>query len=243
MRKKALVLSLAAVLSLSQAALAIGAGSPTVSNGIGGAHRVDGTADPYLLIDHETGSTTVMGRQSGGTQTVTEDAVSQDKVNGPLVSVDGGPSTGAGAPAAKEITQEEAAAQAVSLTGYNTSITSTYTGYEAGAVNAINSVNANPAALATLPSAENLSQYVMLTGFQEVNVTDAQTGERVNVSAGQCIAIYVPALMPGMRVYLLYVDPQTCMTVKVQARGVDYAKQLVYVDASVPGAFTIVYER
>ena len=83
----------------------------------------------------------------------------------------------------------------------------------------------------------------MLTGFQEVNVADAQTGEKITPAAGQCVAISVPALMPGMRVYLLYVDPLTCMTVKVEAKGVDYANQQVLVDASVPGAFSIVYER
>ncbi len=243
MRKKALVFGLAAALTLSQAALAIGAGSPTVNNGSGGTHNVDGTTGSATTIVSGSGQTIQAGGGSSTSGSTAGTTVSQDTATAPTLSVVGGPSTGASVQAAPEITQEQAAAQTAGLAGYQTSVTATFTDYVAGAANAISAVNANPAALATLPSTEDLTQYVMLTGFQEVNVTDAQTGAAVNVAAGQSVAVSVPALMPGMQVYLLYVDPVTCLTVKVQATGVDYANQLVYVDASVPGAFTIVYAR
>lgn len=252
MRKKALVLGLALALALSQAALAVGAGSITVSNGSGGPNKSDLTTDTITSINGETGQTTVTVINAGetttttttpGGSTTTTTTASQDTVNAPTLSIAGGPATGESASAAPEVSQTEVAAQTASLSGYNTSVTNTYADYAIGASNAINAVNANPAALASLPSTENLSQYVMLTGFQEVNVADAQTGEKITPAAGQCVAISVPALMPGMRVYLLYVDPLTCMTVKVEAKGVDYANQQVLVDASVPGAFSIVYER
>ena len=240
MKKKALVLGLAAALTLSQAAMAIAAGSITVSGGSGGSSgggggKSDLTSGNTVVVNSETG-------QVSSTGTGTTTTASQDTVNAPLLSVAGGPATGAAAVAAPQVTQDEVAQKTAGLAGYATSVTANYSEYAAGAANAIRAVNANPAALATLPSAEDLSQYVMLTSFQEVNVADAQ-GISVAPSAGQCVSISVPALMPGMQVYLLYVDPLTCMTVKVQAAGVDYANQQVLVDASVPGAFTIVYSR
>lgn len=242
MKKKALVLGLAAALTLSQAAMAIAAGSITVSGGSGGSSgggggKSDLTSGNTVVVNSETGQVS-----STGTGTTTTTTASQDTVNAPLLSVAGGPATGAAAVAAPQVTQDEVAQKTAGLAGYVTSVTANYSEYAAGAANAIRAVNANPAALATLPSAEDLSQYVMLTSFQEVNVADAQ-GTSVAPSAGQCVSISVPALMPGMQVYLLYVDPLTCMTVKVQAAGVDYANQQVLVDASVPGAFTIVYSR
>ncbi len=256
MKKKALVLSLALALALSQAALAVGAGSITVNNGVsgsgssGGSNKSDQTSSTVTVIDSATGTTTTTGgssssgsSSSGSTTTDSSTtATSQDTVNGIRVSIEGGPSTGAEASAASEVTQEEAAEMTAALSSYDVSVTNTFDGYVAGGVNAINAVNANPAALATLPSTEDLTQYVMLTGFQELNITDA-AGSTVSASAGQCVAISVPALMPGMQVYLLYVDPLSYMTVKVEAKGVDYENQQVLIDAAVPGAFCIVYSR
>lgn len=240
MRKKALVLGLALAMALSQAALAVGAGSITVSDGSSGPNKVDLTTDQVVSIDSETGQITGGDAEQNGSTASSEN---QDQVNAPTLNVPGGPSTGEAAAAAPEVNQTQVAESTAALSGYNTSVTNTYADYEIGASNAINAVNANPAALASLPSSEDLSRYAMLTTFQEINVTDVQTGNKITPSAGQCVAISVPALQPGMRVYLLYVDPFTCMTVKVEAKGVDYANYQVLIDASVPGAFAIVYER
>lgn len=243
MRKKALVLGLALALALSQAALAVGAGSPGVSNGSGGPEKTDLTTDSTTTINSETGQTEVNNHGSETQDGSTAAAENQDTANGPSLSVPGGPATGQSAAAAPEVNLEDAAAMTAPLSGYNVSTTNTYAGYADGAAAAINAVNANPASLTALPSNEDLTQYSMLTAFQEVSVTDAQTGAKVTPAAGQCVAISVPALQPGMRVYLLYVDPLTCLTVRVEARGVDYVNHTVLVDASVPGAFSIVYQR
>lgn len=145
--------------------------------------------------------------------------------------------------AAPEVSANDAAAAIAWVADKVVTTSSDFAGYAAGAAGAIQAVNANPAALATLPSGVDLSKYAMLTNFQVAVIRDA-AGNIVDAQPGQCLAIEVPALVPGMKAYLAYVDPVTNNTVLIQISGVDFVNRLVYIDARyAAAAWSIVYEK
>lgn len=174
---------------------------------------------------------------SAGT-TITTTTVALSTVNGVVVTEAIAPN------AAPEVSANSAAAATAWIADKTVTTSSTFSGYAPGAVGVLQTVNANPAALASLPSTTaDLSKYAMLTNFQTADVTNA-AGQKVDAQAGQCLTIEVPSLVQGMKVYMAYVDPVSNYTYLIQIPGVDFANRLVHIDARyATAAWSIVYEK
>ncbi|MDO5416765.1 MAG: hypothetical protein Q4F29_06160 [Lachnospiraceae bacterium] len=224
MKKRTLILTAAMALTLAQSAMALGYGSSSSNDSV-----VDLNTPPTVIVN---------GQVVQGGQTAAPTTPSTQNQPSAVTGVTDTSATGittAAPVAAKEVSVDEMKQASAGVSG-RVSTTTQYTGYVAGAVNAINAVNANPATVAALPSNDDLTKVAMLTGFQQINVAGTPA------KAGDYLTIEVPSLQPGMKIYLLYVDPTNGMTRKICASGVNFDQKLVMVDATIQGVFSIVYE-
>lgn len=216
MKKKAAILILSCVFVLAQSVLGLAAGSPSTSGGSGGG----GGGGGYSGKVRPATNTTNLPK--------TPDTL-------PLTPAVAAPAVDAATVQAKTAALE--GKQVVSAEAFNS--------YKNDIAEPLVFINKNPQEFKLLTFAdetEKSENYSMLTTFREVYVNDG-AGNAYAAKTGECIVIHVPALTREMKVFLVYVNPVTGKLVKVSAAGVNYDTQQVLVDVSIPGAFTIVYEK
>lgn len=107
-------------------------------------------------------------------------------------------------------------------------------GLPASVVEAINGINSGKA-LSEIISGIDLTGYTALTGTHAIVTKDAQTGV-VSDTATEAV-IYVPNLVDGLEISLLYYDNATGNWVILPATKIDAASKVIY--ATVPGSGTL----
>lgn len=113
-------------------------------------------------------------------------------------------------------------------------------GLPASVVETINGINSGRS-LSEIVSGVDLTGYTALTGTHAIVTKNAQTGV-VSDTATEA-AIYVPNLVDGLEISLLYYDNATGRWVILPATKIDAASKVIYTTVPGSGTLSVIYKK